>query len=124
MSDSLQVIQVSGGITLVSTKRKPYWYKRKGYWVGDRYVKPKKIRKFKTVGLKKPYLAGDVTIEVNMACEVGHVYSDENKVLYICTSKSVIGLPCSRLRIVSTVLGSAYFFPIKLPCVHKPYSEC
>lgn len=107
-------IDCLGTIGIVHTKQKPYWYKRKGYYVGERYVKAKKIRKYKTVPLKEPYLSGDIQLKVDADFVLGGVYVDENGKKYCCVSFCNFTSPISTLKIVTTNLGKTFSAPTKL----------
>lgn len=116
-------IDCLGTIGIVHTKQKPYWYKRKGYYVGERYVKPKKIRKYKTVSLKEPYLSGDIQLKVDADFILGGVYVDDNGKKYMCTQKMSIPTPISTLRIVTMNLGKTFSAPKMLTHIMTPMSE-
>ncbi len=104
-------IEVLGTIGIVHTEQKFYWYKRKGYYVGKRYVKAKKIRKYKTVPLKQPYLRGDIQLKVYDDFLLRGVYVDENGKKYMCMAKYNISEPFSLLRCVTTNLGKTFSAP-------------
>lgn len=110
-------------IGIVSTKQKPYWYKRKGYWVGKRYVKAKKIRKYKTVKLKEPYLSGDVRLKVYEALLMGGIYKADTGDTYVCTNLTNFTEPISELRHISTNLGKKFSVPQSLILAFKAVSE-
>ena len=107
-------IDCLGTVGIVHTKQKPYWYKRKGFYVGERYVKAKKIRKYKTVPLKEPYLSGYIQLEVDEKLILGGIYADENGKKYCCVSFHNFTAPLSTLTIVTTDLGKTFAAPKKL----------
>lgn len=107
-------IKCFGTVGIVHRKQKPYWYKRKGYYVGERWVKPKKIRKFKTVPLKEPFLSGYIKLEVNEKLVLGGIYADENGKKYACVSFHNFTEPISELKIVTTNLGKTFAAPTQL----------
>lgn len=116
-------IECNGTIGIVHKKQKPYWYKRKGYYVGERWVKPKKIRKFKTVTIKAPYLSGDIHLKVDSDFVIGGVYVDDNGKKYMCCSKTNIQNIQSTLRIVSTNLGKTFNVPKSLNLIMMQVGE-
>jgi len=116
-------IKVIGTISVVSTIKKPYWHKRKGYYVGERWVKPKKKIKYKTVPLKQPHLFGDIQLEVDKDLVLNGMYVDENGKQYICMQRSLIPSPVSKLRVYNMNLGSTFSTPSKLTLVFSQASE-
>lgn len=107
-------INCLGTISIVYTKQKPYWYKRRGYYVGGRWVKPKKIRKHKAVLIKEPFLSGHITLEVDEKLILGGIYADENGKKYCCTMFHHFTEPLSTLEMVTTNLGKTFSVPTKL----------
>lgn len=116
-------IEVSATIGIVYTKQVGYWYKRNGYYIKDKWVKPKMIRKFKKVRIKEPYLSGSVEIKAFSDLVLGGVYSGDNGVQYLCVSKSNISEPISTLRNIPTNLGKLFLIPKDLTMVSKSYGE-
>ena len=116
-------IDCLGTVGIVHTTQKPYWHKRKGYYVGERYVKPKKIRKYKTVRIKEPYLFGNIELKVDAEFVVGGVYVDENGKKYMCCSKTNFSEPISMLRIVATNLGKTFSAPKSLMLIMMQVGE-
>jgi len=112
-------IECLGTVGIVHTKQKPYWYKRKGFYVGKRYVKAKKIRKYKTVLIKEPYLSGNIELNVDADFVMGGIYVDENGKEYMCCRKMNINEMVSSLRIVSTNLGKLFSAPKTLTLIMK-----
>ncbi len=110
-------IECLGTIGIVHTKQVPYWYKRKGYYIGEKYVKAKKIRKYKTVQLKKPYLSGSVHLRVYSDLVMGGVYVDERGKKYMCVSNQFFTKTVCLLRICSTNLGSTFEPPQSLTLI-------
>lgn len=113
-------IDVSGNIKIVSTVRKPYWYKRAGYWVGDRFIAPKRIKKFKDVPLKTPYLYGHVQLVVHEHLRLGGTYVDHNGVRYRCTATTG---GASNLMIENINLGASFSPPLDLILIAQAFSE-
>lgn len=116
-------IDCIGVIGIVHTKQKPYWYKRKGYYVGERWVRPKKICKYKTVPVKEPYLSGDIQLKVDADFVLGGVYIDENAKKYMCTQKVSMPNTISTLRIVTMNLGKTFSPPKNLQLVFTSMPE-
>jgi len=116
-------IECTGNIGVCSTKLVPYWYKRNGYYVGRRYVKPKRIKKFKRVKIKEPFLVGNIELGVDMDLFLGGIYVDENGQKYLCVRKSHIDKAYSWLRILQTNLGSFFSIPQSLTLLGKNITE-
>lgn len=108
-------IEILGTIEIVHTQQKPYWHKRKGYYVGDRWVKPKKVRKFKAIPIKQPYLFGDIKLRVDSDdFNLNEVFADESGRNYICTQVMAIPKPVSILTVLKTNLGKTFSAPKQL----------
>lgn len=117
-------IEVSGNIGIVSTKRKYFNYKRKGYWVGQRWVKPKTIRKYKDVPIKEPYLSGNIELKVYEDFVLRGVYVDESERKYFCVTKNFIrNEPTSILKIIDMNIGNTFSPPKSLTLLGKPTAE-
>lgn len=117
-------IECLGNIVIVDTKPKPYWYKRNAYYVGNKKVKAKKIRKFKTVKLKEPYLSGNIRLIVDEHLTLGGVYQDNNGLKYICDIRlSIKETLQSQLRVVNTNLGKTFSCPKQLVCIMQTFPE-
>ena len=104
-------IECFGTVGIVNTKKVSYIKKRKGYYVGKRYVKPKKIVKFKEVPIKEPYLFGYIYLDVDQTLFVGKQYIDENGKKYLCVSTHNFTTPLSHLKIISPNLFKTFAAP-------------
>jgi len=113
-------IEVTGTISIVSTIKKPFWYKRKGYYLGNTFVQLKKVRKFKNVPLKTPYLYGHIQLVVHENLSLGGTYVDHNGVTYRCTA---ITSGVSNLMIENTNLGTSFSPPQHLILIAQSFSE-
>jgi len=103
-------------ITVSATVRKAFKYKRKGYFIGTKWVKPKTITRYREVSIKKPSLIGDIRIIVDELLIINGCYSDEYRNKYICTNRQVFGENnvSSELRISSMQLGQKFKTPTQL----------
>lgn len=116
-------MRVIGRISIIATKPKHYWYHRKGYYVGERWVKPKKIRKCKYVPTE-PYLFGDLTLQDNRDLDLGRTYIDDSGRHWVCVNKTFYSDGAvSLLRIANPYLGTIYSDPQYLTPVSKPIGE-
>lgn len=107
-------IDCLGTVGIVHTKKKPYWYKRKGFRV---------VRKYKTVPLKEPYLSGYIQLEVDEKLILGGIYADENGKKYACVSFHNFTAPLSMLKIVTTNLGKTFSAPKNLVHIMSAFLE-
>lgn len=110
-------------IGIVTKKLKGYWYKRKGYYIGKTWVKPKKIRKFKYVQIKEPFLSGSIELQVDIPLKLGCCYIDEHKRTYVCIDVENLKSPISILQGLSTILGKTFKTPTQLLLVQSSFSE-
>jgi hypothetical protein len=116
-------IECNGTIGIVSTRNRGYWYKRKGYYIGDKWVKPKRIRKFKKVPIK-PFLSGRIELKVDAELILGGIYRDENGRTYVCYTKNIFfGKPTSMLKIVATNLGETFSPPKSIALIMQACFE-
>ena len=116
-------MRVIGRISTIETKPKYYWYHRKGYYVGERWVKPKKIRKCKYIPTE-PYLFGTLMLLVDKGLDVGCSYVDDHDRKWLCTNKTITSEGCrSELKIMNPHLGKSFTPPSNLTIVYKPIGE-
>jgi hypothetical protein len=116
-------IDCLGTVGIIHTEKKSYWYNRKVFNIGKRYVKAKKIRKYKTVLIKEPYLCGDIQLRVDADFILGGVYVDDNGKKYMCVQKLLMPTPISTLRRVTMNLGKTFSAPKMLTHIMASVSE-
>lgn len=81
------IIELEGSFSIAATELKAFFYKRKGYYVGERFVKPKRIKRFRQVPLKTPFInLNNVQLKVHERMLLGGMYVDENGLKWICTT--------------------------------------
>lgn len=116
-------IECKGTISIVLTESKPYWHKRKGYYRGDKWIKPKKTLKYKQVPIKNPCLGGDIELKVYEKLVIGGWYVCDNHRLYFCHQVTSIPEAASYLRVRDTNLGKCFTIPKDLLLVSSGYRE-
>ncbi len=116
-------IACHGTIGVVTTKQKRYIKKRKGYYIGEKWVKPKRTVKFKQVPIKEPYLSGQILLSVNAELMLNGTYMDDACRLYICTSITRINGVTSTLMNANLNLGIAFSIPTRLQLIGKRITE-
>ncbi len=116
-------IECIGNISVVDKTPKEITYKRKGYFIFNKWIKPKKLKRVKYVPLKEPYLFGTLTIVVDADYVLGGTYMDENINYWCCTSKTNLGVQKSSLKNVSTNLGRTFNIPTRLTLVMQQAPE-
>lgn len=104
-------INCIGTVGIINTEQKFYWYKRKGYYIGDKYVKPRKLSRVKNIPIKDPYLYGDIKLVVDADLVLGGMYADENGKRYVCTESVSIQNTVCTLRITTMYLGKEFSVP-------------
>ncbi len=116
-------IACHGTIGVVTTKQKRYIKKRKGYFIGEKWVKPKKTVKFRQAPIKEPYLSGQILLSVNAELMLNGTYRDDAGRLYICTSITRMDGVISTLANANINLGIVFSIPTRLQLIGKRITE-
>jgi hypothetical protein len=116
-------IQVKGAIILRSTEEKNSWHNRKGYYVGERWVKPRRIKRKKKVAIK-PYLFGILTLIVPRDCVLFGSYKCTEGRVWVCRNKRATTQGfVSWLEIANPYLGEKFIIPEDIQLLYNPIGE-
>lgn len=122
------IIEIEGSIGIAATKLKAFFYKRKGYYVGERFVKPKRIKRFRRVPLKKPYIYfTNISLKAHEKLKLGGTYKDQSDIMWRCTQISSEGFfnknPISTLTPCKLYVEGVFNIPNKLLIVSEPFPQ-